>query len=88
MGVVFIGGGGGGGGEPNMLDEYTTVMAKILKGEWLAVAMDEEGLLWSSQVMSEIMPYDVYWALFASCGSQRRMMRTGHCLPPVAPRDA
>ena len=54
-----------------MLDEYTKVMAKILKGEWFAIAMDEEGLLWSSQVMSKIMPYDAYWALFASCGSQR-----------------
>ena len=77
MGVVFFGGGGGGGGEPNMLDEYTTVMAKILKGEWLAVATDEEGLLWSSQVMSEIMPYDAYWALFASCGSQRDCVTKG-----------
>ena len=63
-----------------MLDEHTKVMGKILKGEWLAVATDEV-------VMSEIMPYDAYWALFASCGSQRRMMRTGHCLPPVAPRE-
>ena len=24
-----------------MLDEYTKVMAKILKGEWLAVATDQ-----------------------------------------------
>ena len=53
-----------------MLDEYTEVMAKTLKGEWLAVATDEEGLLWSSRVMNEIMPYDAYWALCASCGSQ------------------
>ena len=53
-----------------MLDEYTEVMAKTLKGEWLAVATDEEGLLWSSRVLSEIMPYDAYWALCASCGSQ------------------
>ena len=60
-----------------MLDEYTKVMAKILKGEWLAVATDEEGLLWSSRVMSEIMPYDAYWALFASCGSQRDCVTKG-----------
>ena len=60
-----------------MLDEYTKVMAKILKGEWFAVAMDEEGLLWSSQVMSKIMPYDVYWALFGSCGSQRDCVTKG-----------
>ena len=31
-----------------MLDEYTKVVAKILKGEWLATARDEVGLLWSS----------------------------------------
>ena len=60
-----------------MLDEYTKVMAKILKGEWFAVAMDEEGLLWSSQVMSKIMPYDAYWVLFGSCGSQRDCVTKG-----------
>ena len=60
-----------------MLDECTKVMAKILKGEWLAVATDEKGLLWYSRVMSEIMPYDVYWALFASCGSQRDCVTKG-----------
>ena len=60
-----------------MLDGYTKVMAKILKGEWLAVATDEEGLLWYSRVMSEITPYDVYWALFASCGSQRDCVTKG-----------
>ena len=53
-----------------MFDEYTTIVAKILKDEWLATATDEEGLVWSSRVMSEIMPYDPCWALFASCGSQ------------------
>ena len=26
-----------------MLDEYTKVMMKNLKGEWLAVAVDEKG---------------------------------------------
>ena len=60
-----------------MLDECMKVMAKILKGEWLAVAMDEEGLLWYSRVMREITPYDVYWALFASCGSQRDCVTKG-----------
>ena len=51
-----------------MLDKYTKVVVKILKGEWLATATDEEG---SSRVMSEIMP----------------LIRTGHCLPTVAPRE-
>ena len=60
-----------------MLDEYAKVMVKILKGEWLAVATDEEGLLWSCQVMSEIMPYESHWALFASCGYQRDCVTKG-----------
>ena len=71
MSIVFL------RGEPNILDEYTKVMAKILKGEWLSIATDEKGLLWSSRVMSEIMPYDVYWALCASCGSQRHGVTKG-----------
>ena len=49
-----------------MHDEYTKVVAKIPKGERLATAMNEEGVLWSGRVMSEIMPNDPYWALFTS----------------------
>ena len=65
MSVVFF------RGESNTLDEYTKVVAKMLKGEQLATATDEEGVLWSDRVMSETMPYDPYWAQFASHCSQR-----------------
>ena len=41
MSVVFF------RGESNTLDEEAKVVAKILKGEWLATATDEEGVLWS-----------------------------------------
>ena len=45
-------------------------MVKILMGEWLAIAIDKEGFLWTGQVMGEVMLYDPYWAPFTSYGSQ------------------
>ena len=60
-----------------MLDKYTNVMAIILKGEWFATAMDEEGLLWSGRPMSEKMRYDLHWALFVSRSSRRDCMSKG-----------